>query len=92
MLDNRIKLLKLEEVKTLKKIEETRKKALEIYYLKQKNEIKQQERIKKQEEEKKKQIKMEQEKIMAKKEHQLLLSKIKEEKKQSASAVKFISV
>ena len=40
MLDNRIKLLKLEEIRTLKKIEETRKKALEIYYLKKSNEEK----------------------------------------------------
>lgn len=40
LLENRIQLLKQEERRTLKKIEETRKKALEIYYLKLKNEEK----------------------------------------------------
>lgn len=39
-LANRISLLKQEEVRTLKKIEETRKKAMEIYYLKLKNQKK----------------------------------------------------
>lgn len=41
LLKNRVELLRLEEIRTLKKIEETRKKALEIYQLKQKNEEKQ---------------------------------------------------
>jgi hypothetical protein len=41
LLENRIQLLKQEERRTLRKIEETRKKALEIYYLKLKNEEKQ---------------------------------------------------
>lgn len=44
ILANRIALLKQEEIRTLKKIEETRKKALEVYYLKQKNEHKQQQK------------------------------------------------
>jgi len=37
-LANRIALLKQEELKTWKKIEETKKKAYEIYILKKKNE------------------------------------------------------
>ena len=41
ILANRIALLKQEEIRTLKKIEETRKKALEVYYLKKKNDEKQ---------------------------------------------------
>lgn len=40
MLANRIALLKQEEIKTMKKIEETRNKAIEIYHLKLKNEEK----------------------------------------------------
>ena len=42
LLANRIALLKQEEIKTIKKIEETRNKAMEIYRLKLKNEEKQQ--------------------------------------------------
>ena len=40
LLANRIALLKQEEIKTLKKIEETKAKAIEIYKLKLKNEEK----------------------------------------------------
>lgn len=41
LLANRIALLKQEEIKTMKKIEETKAKALEIYKLKLKNEERQ---------------------------------------------------
>ena len=40
MLANRIALLKQEEMKTWKKIEETKKRASEVMTLKQKNEMK----------------------------------------------------
>ena len=43
LLANRIALLKQEELRSWKKIEETKKKAKEVYQLKKKNEEKQQE-------------------------------------------------
>ncbi len=50
LLANRIALLKQEEIKTVKKIEDTKRKAYQIYKAKQANESKQSERIKQQEE------------------------------------------
>ena len=49
LLANRIALLKQEEMKTWKKIEETKKKAQEVIELKQRNEQKQLEKMKIQE-------------------------------------------
>lgn len=45
MLANRIALLKQEEMKTWKKIEETKKRASEVMTLKQKNEMKIQQKL-----------------------------------------------
>ena len=49
LLANRIALLKQEEIKTIKKIEETKRKAYQIFKAKQQNELRQLERQKYQE-------------------------------------------
>ncbi|CAD8050398.1 unnamed protein product [Paramecium primaurelia] len=88
LLDNRVALLKQEEIRTLKKIEETRKKALEIYYLKKKNE----EKLKKREEEKeqlqKKQEQQQQIRKQQEREHKLLIEKHRNDKVQKAFIIK----
>ncbi|CAD8151220.1 unnamed protein product [Paramecium octaurelia] len=88
LLDNRVALLKQEEIRTLKKIEETRKKALEIYYLKKKNE----EKLKKREEEKeqlqKKQEQQQQIRKQQEREHKLLIEKHRSDKVQKAFIIK----
>lgn len=88
LLENRIQLLKQEELRTLKKIEETRQKALEIYYLKTKNEAKQKKREEEKEKQKREKEEQEEKRKQQKKEHELLVERQKQSKMNQAKKLK----